>query len=92
MANDLNTVRKALFDTLTALRDKNDPMDIERARAVSNVAGRLLESARVELDFLRATGQQDSLGTGFVPIPSAPDADVDTPPNGILSVRKHLIR
>jgi hypothetical protein len=92
MANDLNTVRKALFETLADLRDKDNPMDIERARAISNVSGRILESARVEIDFLRATGRQDSPGTGFVPITVAQEADNDEPPNGILSVRKHLIR
>ena len=97
MANDITEVRAALFETLAGLRDKDNPMDIDRARAISNVAGTIIDTARIELDFLRATGRLDSPGTGFIPIAHDDDAldsgaDAPAPPNGILSIRKHLIR
>lgn len=35
-------------------------MDIERARAISQVAGKLIESAKVEVDFIKATGLRET--------------------------------
>ena len=62
--NDINELRTHLFDTLRELRDKENPLDIDRAKAVSEVAKTLIDSARVEVDFIRATGQTN--GTGFI--------------------------
>lgn len=62
--NDIAELRTHLFDTLRGLRSKENPMDIDRARAVSEVAKTLIDSARVEVDFLRATGE--TRGTGFI--------------------------
>lgn len=56
MRNKLDDLRNHLFATLEALQDKDDPMDIDRARAVSDVSGRVIESAKVEVDFLKTTG------------------------------------
>lgn len=64
--NDISDLREHLFDTLRGLRNKDDPMDIDRAKAVSEVAKTLIDSARVEVDFLRATGE--TRGTGFIAI------------------------
>lgn len=47
-------------NTLEALRDKDEPMDIDRARAVSEVAGQIIESAKVEVKFLEVTGEASS--------------------------------
>jgi hypothetical protein len=35
-------------------------MDIERAKAISQVAGTLIESAKVEVAFLKTTGARDT--------------------------------
>ena len=43
----INQVRQALMDTLTDLRNKDNPMDIDRAKAVATVAGVLVDTARV---------------------------------------------
>jgi hypothetical protein len=40
-------------------------MEIERAKAVANVAQVLIESAKVEVKFLETTGGIE--GTGFIP-------------------------
>lgn len=62
--NDINELRSHLFDALRGLKDKDAPMDIDRARAVSEVAKTLIESAKVECDYLRITGETQ--GTGFI--------------------------
>jgi hypothetical protein len=56
----ITQVRQALLDTLADLRDRSNPMDIDRAKAVATVAGVLVDSARVENDYLKLTGQDRS--------------------------------
>jgi len=90
--NDINELREHLFATLRGLRDKDNPMEIDRARAVSQVAATLVDSARVEVEMLRVTGEQ--VGTGFIPLPdspSKPEIPSGFPP-GITSVRQHRIK
>ena len=65
MTNTIDTLRDELFATLRALRDPANPMDIERARAVSDVAQTIINSAKVEVDHARITGQKS--GSGFLP-------------------------
>lgn len=56
----IDQVRQALLATLTDLRDRDNPMDIERAKAVATVAGVLVDTAKVENDYLKITGQDRS--------------------------------
>lgn len=65
MKNKIEDLRNHLFETLEALRDKDEPMEIDRARAVADVAGRIIDSAKVEVEFLRTVGGIHS--TGFIP-------------------------
>lgn len=58
MKNKLVDLRNHLFATLEALQDEEKPMDIERARTVAEVGQVIVNSAKVEVDFLRVTGQQ----------------------------------
>lgn len=53
----INQVRQSLLDTLADLRNREAPMDIERAKAVAQVAGVLVDTAKVENDYLKITGQ-----------------------------------
>lgn len=72
MKNKIEDLRNHLFATLEALRDKDNPMDIERAKAVSNVANSIIETAKVEVKYLELTGGK---GTGFISeTPSLPAA------------------
>jgi len=64
MANTIDELRTHLFDTLNSLKDKEKPMDIERARAVCEVAGKIIETAKVEVSYLNVVGGR---GTGFIP-------------------------
>lgn len=57
--NKLSDLRNHLFETLEALKDKDNPMEIERARTVSLVAQTIINSAKVEIDFLEAVGSAE---------------------------------
>ena len=85
---DINELRDHLFATLRGLRDKEAPMDLDRARAISQVAGTIIDSARVEVEFAKVTGQQTT--SGFLPVPK--DAEGEPLPPGITGVRRHRIR
>ncbi len=69
--NKIDDLRDHLFETLEALKDEEKPMDIARAQAVANVANAIIESAKVEVSFLKVTGALKS--TDFLP------TDVDEP-------------
>ncbi|MDO5623798.1 MAG: hypothetical protein Q4G71_03825 [Pseudomonadota bacterium] len=56
----INDVRSELMQTLRALRDRDNPMEVERARAVAQVATVLVDSAKVENDYLKLSGQDRS--------------------------------
>jgi len=56
----INQLRAKLLATLDDLRDRDQPMEPDRARAIATVAGVLVDSARVEVEFIRATGGDTS--------------------------------
>jgi hypothetical protein len=64
--DDINAVRAALFDALRGLSNKENPMDIERAKAVCDVSQAIINTAKVEIDFTRATGLV--LASDFIPV------------------------
>ncbi len=53
--NDINELHALLFATLRDLRSKSAPMDLDRARAIRDVADSITAAARVEVDFQRVT-------------------------------------
>lgn len=66
MKNTIEDLRNHLFATLEALQDDEKPMDLARAREIANVGKVIVESAKVEVAFVRATGAERS--TNFLPI------------------------
>lgn len=94
----ISDLREAMFDTLRQLRDPKSPMDIDRANAIKDVAQVIINSAKVEIDYLRVAGGN---GTGFIPQQAvdrsiAPPASVTpiakpAPPTGadVVSPTKH---
>lgn len=74
-------LRAALMGTLDDLRNRDTPMDVDRAKAVAQVAGVLVDTAKVEIDYLRVTGGNKS---EFI----EPAQDL---PQGIVSIRQHRI-
>ena len=63
MKNQMTDLRNHLFAALEALHDKDEPMEIDRARAIADVGRVLVETAKVEVAFLEAVG---GAGTGFI--------------------------
>lgn len=57
-APHITQLRQSLMDTLADLRNRDTPMDIDRAKAVATVATVLIDSARVENEYLKITGQE----------------------------------
>lgn len=56
----IDAVRQSLMDTLADLRNKDKPMEIDRARAIAEVANVLVSTAKVECEYLKLTGQDRS--------------------------------
>lgn len=52
----LDDLREQLFETLKDLRAKDKPMEVERAKAISEVAQTFINSAKAEVDYVKATG------------------------------------
>lgn len=71
--HDVAELRRHLFETIAALRDKEAPMDIARARAVSEVAQVIIDSARVEVDAARV--MKKAPNSGFLTLPAAAPAE-----------------
>jgi len=78
-------MREHLMATLAALRDRDNPMDIDRAKAVAQVASVLVDSAKVEVDYIRATGGEQS---AF--LEGAKDA-LPALPDGITTITRHRL-
>lgn len=68
MKNKIEDLRNHLFATLEALQDDEQPMDLDRAKSIADVAQTIINSAKVEVDFIKTTGQ--TTGTGFIPQPT----------------------
>ena len=65
MSHTIDSLRDIMFDTLQQLQDKKNPMEIDRAIAVTKVASVIIDSAKVEVDHMRIAGGQ---GSGFIPV------------------------
>jgi len=61
--NDITELREHLFATLKGIRDKDNPLDLDRAKAVAEIAQTIINSAKVEVEFLKEVGGK---GSGFI--------------------------
>jgi hypothetical protein len=92
--NNLDKLREHLFATLDALRDPTNPMDLERAKAIGEVAQTVINTAKVEVDHLRLVGGEGKsafLSGGE----AAPALDVPPLPEGVqgtvTGIRRHRL-
>lgn len=83
MSNDINALREHLFNALAGL--KSGDMDIEKAKAISDVAQTIINTAKVEVEFAKATGRSDSVFLGAIEVKPG------LPP-GITGITQHRIR
>ena len=82
MSKSINDLRETLFATLEAIKDGT--MDLDKARQVNEVAKTIVETAKVEVDYLRVTGGGES---SFI------DTAVgkDNLPSGITGITRHRL-
>lgn len=86
----ITELRQQLLDTLKDLRNREQPMEPDRARAVAQVAAVLVDTAKVEVDYIKATGSDRS---DFIEPPPQITSDASQAglPNGITSIRRHRL-
>ncbi len=88
MKTKLDDLREHLFETIEQLKDEKKPLDIDRARAISQVADTIIKSAKVEVDFLKTTGARPA--SQFFPEKNpaleAPPRKADMPAKAIAPV------
>lgn len=58
MSKTINDLRETLFETLQAVRSGG--LDLDKARAVNEIAKTIVDTAKVEVDYLRAAGGGES--------------------------------
>lgn len=63
MPHTIDDLRSELFDTLKRLKSADNPLDVARAKAVVEVASVIVDTARVEVAMIEASGEGD---TGFI--------------------------
>jgi len=79
--NKIQDLRDHLFETIERLKDEEKPLDLDRARAIAEVAKVVVESAKVEVAFVKATGAVKS--TNFLPVDG--EAEVARPRLSVAS-------
>jgi hypothetical protein len=55
--NRIADLRDHLFETLEALKDKEAPMELDRAKTICQVAQTVINSAKVEVEYLRTASE-----------------------------------
>jgi hypothetical protein len=70
MPNDISALRSTLFSVLEGLKDGT--CKIDQAKAINETAQTLINTAKVEVDFMRAIGK--TIDSEFLPALPAPDA------------------
>ena len=87
----IDDLRQVLFDTISAV--KGGQIDITRASIINDLSRTLVDTAKVEVDFLRVTKSDTST---FI-APATPEPVALPPPapegqnNGIVSITRHAI-
>lgn len=64
----IEDLRAVLFDTLAGLKDGS--VDLERAKAVSDLSQTIINTGKLEVEYMRQTGK---VATGFIPQLEAPE-------------------
>ena len=63
--NNINDLRSILFDTLQDI--KNNNMDLDKAKAINETAQTIINTAKVEVDYMKQGG---ATASNFIPEPT----------------------
>lgn len=83
MSKTINYLRDTLFATLAGIKDGT--IDLDKARAINEIGKTITDTARVEVDYLRATGGGES---SFIDTAIG----VDNLPAGIVGITRHRLQ
>lgn len=87
MSHTITDLRASLFATLAGIKDGT--VDLDKARAVNEVAKTIVETAKVEVDYLRVTGGGES---SFIDAAIGTDNLPEGLPNGITAITRHRLQ
>lgn len=101
--NNISEVRKMLLDQMAALRSASNPellrQEIERGQVLGQIAQVITNTAKVEVDYIKATGQEKNpfLETATSTSHGDQQQAIATtvqpgPGNGISSITRHTLR
>ncbi|MDP1686851.1 hypothetical protein [Hydrogenophaga sp.] len=90
----ITQMREHLMETLASLRDRANPMEPDRARAIAQVASVLVDTAKVEVDYIKATGadrsdflEMPATAPGLPNVPEGPAAHNPFPTTTVHRLR-----
>ena len=83
MSKSIEDLREALFATLQGVKDGS--IDVEKARAVNELGKTICDTAKVEVDYIKASGGGESsfLNTAI---------GADNLPPGITGIVRHRLQ
>lgn len=84
--NNIDELRGHLFDTLRGLKDGS--VSVENAQAMSLVGKTIIDTAKVEIEFTKASGE--TVESKFLE-QGKPIETIAGNQNGILSITKHRL-
>lgn len=87
MSKSICDLRETLFATLEAV--KSGSLDLEKAKQINEVAKTIVETAKVEVDYLRVTGGGES---SFIDSAIGTDNLPEGLPNGITTITRHRLQ
>lgn len=79
---NINDLRETLFDTLNGI--KSGAIDLDKARAINEVSKTIIDTAKVEVDYLKVNNGGES---PFI------EASQQQPlPAGIVGITRHVLK
>ena len=94
--NHIDTVRMHLLEQMQALRSADTPdklkAEVDRAKAISELAQVAVNTAKVEVDYLVATEQTSAPFLEAPPDEPYRTTQIEGSNNGIASITRHKLR
>ena len=87
MSKTIDDLRDVLFATLQGVKDGS--IDLDKARAINELGKTITDTAKVEVDYLRATGGGES---SFIDGAIGSDNLPEGLPNGITAITRHRLQ
>ena len=60
MKNKITDLRNHLFETIESLKDTDHPMEVQRAKAIYETAQTIIETGKLELQFIDLVGKGEN--------------------------------